>query len=198
MEKLQLPHAKLFYFSAELYKNHTITENEKLKLKEMVINDEPQVFELLERYQANGNETEFVNGLLSLLRPHQRQLFQPQPTQQTQITYQQRTYEHEQPVPPQPIVQQQPKVQQQQQQAQRETFSTNSHQQPEHQENNINNQEPLNPNNEEIAQFIEKHPDCPDEISSPLGLKLLKRKQKAQKANPQVKDYLKPYKIDQE
>jgi len=60
MDKLQLPHAKLFYFSAELYKNSTITENEKLKMKgntffasvlyhsllicillEMVINDEP-------------------------------------------------------------------------------------------------------------------------------------------------------------
>ena len=33
MDKLQLPHAKLFYFSAELYKNSTITENEKLKMK---------------------------------------------------------------------------------------------------------------------------------------------------------------------
>ncbi|EAS05976.2 hypothetical protein TTHERM_00780650 (macronuclear) [Tetrahymena thermophila SB210] len=197
MEKLQLPHAKLFYFSAELYKNHTITENEKLKLKEMVINDEPQVFELLERYQANGNETEFVNGLLSLLRPHQRQLFQPQTTQQDQGNYKQRTYEPEQHVPPQPIVQQQPKLGQQDQ-GRRDKFSNNTQQQPENQESNINNQEPLNPNNEEIAQFIEKHPDCPDEISSPLGLKLLKRKQKAQKANPQVKDYLKPYKIDQE
>lgn len=33
MDKLQLPHAKLFYFSAELFKNSTITENEKLKMK---------------------------------------------------------------------------------------------------------------------------------------------------------------------
>ena len=33
MDKLQLPHAKLFYFSAELFKNEIITENEKLKLK---------------------------------------------------------------------------------------------------------------------------------------------------------------------
>lgn len=33
MDKLKLPHAKLFYFSSELYKAHKINENEKLKLK---------------------------------------------------------------------------------------------------------------------------------------------------------------------
>lgn len=33
MDKLQLPHAKLFYFSSEMFKNNIINENEKLKLK---------------------------------------------------------------------------------------------------------------------------------------------------------------------
>ncbi len=33
MDKLNLPHAKLFYFSTELCKNGTITESEKVKLK---------------------------------------------------------------------------------------------------------------------------------------------------------------------
>lgn len=33
MDKLKLPHAKLFYFSSELFKADKINENEKLKLK---------------------------------------------------------------------------------------------------------------------------------------------------------------------
>ncbi|EGR27142.1 hypothetical protein IMG5_201670 [Ichthyophthirius multifiliis] len=87
MDKLQLPHAKLFYYSAELYKNGTISENEKLKLKEMVINDEPEIFEILESYQSNGNESYFTNGLLCLLRPNQKHLYQTQNTQNDKQSY---------------------------------------------------------------------------------------------------------------
>ncbi len=83
MDKLQLPHAKLFYYAAELFKKGQVNENEKIKLKgkrsatcfndflkyyqELVINDDPRIFEFLERYQKNGNEKDFVNDLLFLL-----------------------------------------------------------------------------------------------------------------------------------
>ena len=41
----------------------------------MVINDEPEIFEVLEKYQKSGSESQLTNNLLALLRPHEKHLY---------------------------------------------------------------------------------------------------------------------------
>jgi hypothetical protein len=80
MNNLQLPHAKLLYFVAELWKQKIVTDAEKTLLKgnhrslvfnlqEMVISDEPKIFELLEEYEEDQNEDSLREGVLLLARP---------------------------------------------------------------------------------------------------------------------------------
>mmetsp|Transcript_597 Transcript_597/g.537 ORF Transcript_597/g.537 Transcript_597/m.537 type:complete len:124 (-) Transcript_597:180-551(-) len=69
MDQLQLPHAKLLYFVAELYKSGDITDTEKTLLKEMIVGDDQKIFEFLEEYEDNGNETNFKQKVLGLVKP---------------------------------------------------------------------------------------------------------------------------------
>ncbi|KRX01436.1 hypothetical protein PPERSA_01339 [Pseudocohnilembus persalinus] len=189
MDKLQLPHAKLFYFASELYKSKTINENEKLRLKEMVINDEPEIFELLEKYQANGNEEQLKNSLLGLLRPHEKHLYQTQPVQ-----HQQQTSSLIKPIQASNT---ENSPQQNQQQQIQQSIGKQQQQQQQQQESEVEPQNSFNKreDDEKIAEWINLNPGVPDEISSPLGLQLLKRKKKQKKEQKDVSQ-LKPFLAD--
>ena len=72
MNKLQLPHAKLFYAVGEAYRKRLIDETEKRILKgtlitnlEKIINDNVEVFEVLD--QSDVEET-LIEKLISLVR----------------------------------------------------------------------------------------------------------------------------------
>jgi len=69
MNNLQLPHAKLLYLVAELWKSQEISDSEKTLLKEMIIGDEPKLFEILEEYEENSNEEQLKEKILNIVRP---------------------------------------------------------------------------------------------------------------------------------
>jgi len=69
MENLQLPHAKLLYFVSELWKQKAISDYEKSTIKEMIISDEPKIFEILERYEQNPQDDELKENIIELIRP---------------------------------------------------------------------------------------------------------------------------------
>ena len=84
MDQLQLPHAKLLYFVSELWKAQQINDSEKTIIKgwinipfqiitsmllEMIINDESNIFEILETYELNADEAQFKENIISLVRP---------------------------------------------------------------------------------------------------------------------------------
>ena len=66
MEKLQLPHAKLLYFITELFKLNAISEDEKIKLKEKVISSDAKIFDLLEDWEVEQDESKLKEGMLRL------------------------------------------------------------------------------------------------------------------------------------
>ena len=51
MDKLTLPHAKLFYYATELFKHKIITEEEKISFKQKIIHDPKILFDWLETYE---------------------------------------------------------------------------------------------------------------------------------------------------
>jgi hypothetical protein len=69
MEGLQLPHAKLLYIVAELFKEGKINESEKATIKGKIVSDEPKLFEILEVYEANNDENVLKDGLLAIVKP---------------------------------------------------------------------------------------------------------------------------------
>jgi len=72
MDQLQLPHAKLLYFVSELWKAQQISDSEKTIIKEMIINDEPVIFEILEQYETSSDEAVLKDNIISLVRPTER------------------------------------------------------------------------------------------------------------------------------
>lgn len=72
MDNLQLPHAKLLYIVSELWKQKEITDSEKTIIKEMIINDETAIFNILEAYEENADETQLREDIIELVRPKQK------------------------------------------------------------------------------------------------------------------------------
>lgn len=75
MNRLQLPHAKLFYIISEMYKKGLISDDEKRILKckwfsdpEKAISDDLQIFQTLDKYERTKNEEEFSNNLINLVK----------------------------------------------------------------------------------------------------------------------------------
>eukprot|EP01016_Furgasonia_blochmanni_P046213 TRINITY_DN6625_c0_g1_i8.p1 TRINITY_DN6625_c0_g1~~TRINITY_DN6625_c0_g1_i8.p1 ORF type:complete len:206 (+),score=17.65 TRINITY_DN6625_c0_g1_i8:116-733(+) len=69
MDKLQLPHAKLLYFVSELHKQKEIIDEEKTKLKELIISNDARIFDYLESYEENSDEDKLKHSMLVLVRP---------------------------------------------------------------------------------------------------------------------------------
>ena len=69
MDQLQLPHAKLLYYITELFKQKLISEDEKIKLKEMVISSDSVIFHLLEEWDQHSNMEKLKDGILNLVNP---------------------------------------------------------------------------------------------------------------------------------
>lgn len=74
MDSLQLPHAKLFYFVSELWKRQEITDTEKTIIKEMIINDEPAIFNILEEYEESSDERQLRDSIIELVRPQEKKV----------------------------------------------------------------------------------------------------------------------------
>lgn len=66
---IQLPHAKLLYFVSELWKQKAISDSEKVTIKEMIISDEPRIFEILEKYELNSDENKLKENIIEIVRP---------------------------------------------------------------------------------------------------------------------------------
>ena len=68
METLQLPHAKLLYYITELYKQNEISEEDKTKLKELVIASDHKIFDILESWEENNDEKTLKTDLIALVK----------------------------------------------------------------------------------------------------------------------------------
>ena len=68
MNTLQLPHAKLLYYITELFKQDAVSEDEKIKLKEMVISSDEKIFGILEEYEDKADETALRSNVLNLVK----------------------------------------------------------------------------------------------------------------------------------
>lgn len=55
MNRLQLPHAKLFYMIGEMYKKGSINDDQKRILKEKAISDDLEIFQILDKYERTKN-----------------------------------------------------------------------------------------------------------------------------------------------
>lgn len=86
MDNLQLPHAKLLYFVSELWKRQEITDAEKITIKEMIINDEAPIFNLLEDYEANSDESQLKESVIELVRPKPKIIKNFEPPEQDDVS----------------------------------------------------------------------------------------------------------------
>jgi|JI6StandDraft_1071083.scaffolds.fasta_scaffold05761_5 hypothetical protein len=75
MNRLQLPHAKLFYIISEMYKKTLISDDEKRILKckqlanaEKAISDDLQIFQVLDKYERTKSEEELEQNLINLVK----------------------------------------------------------------------------------------------------------------------------------
>ncbi|MFT5104248.1 MAG: hypothetical protein ACI86C_001912 [Candidatus Latescibacterota bacterium] len=67
MNTLQLPHAKLLYYITELFKQDSVTEDQKIKLKEKVISSDEKIFAILEEWEEKGDEGKLRSSILELV-----------------------------------------------------------------------------------------------------------------------------------
>jgi hypothetical protein len=67
MNTLQLPHAKLLYYITELFKQDSVTEDQKIKLKEKVISSDEKIFTILEEWEEKGDEGKLRSSILELV-----------------------------------------------------------------------------------------------------------------------------------
>jgi hypothetical protein len=56
LPKFNSPHAKLLYMIYYFHKNEDLSSNQRAKLKEYVILEEEEIFDILDRYENNKNE----------------------------------------------------------------------------------------------------------------------------------------------
>lgn len=81
MNNLELPHSKLLYYIAELWKQKEITDDEKATLKgniqllsnskELIIGDELKIFNFLEEYESDQDEEKLKDQIIKLVRPEE-------------------------------------------------------------------------------------------------------------------------------
>lgn len=67
MNTLQLPHAKLLYYITELFKQDSVTEDQKIKLKEKVISSDEKIFTILEDWEDKGDDNKLRASILELV-----------------------------------------------------------------------------------------------------------------------------------
>ncbi|KAM3128511.1 hypothetical protein pb186bvf_019354 [Paramecium bursaria] len=71
MDRLQLKPAKLLYFTTELFKRKLIDDNERVQLKELIMQEEQSVYSYLDKYETNSNEQELSDQLINRVRNKQ-------------------------------------------------------------------------------------------------------------------------------
>mmetsp|Transcript_7056 Transcript_7056/g.7969 ORF Transcript_7056/g.7969 Transcript_7056/m.7969 type:complete len:124 (-) Transcript_7056:164-535(-) len=74
MDSLQSPSERLLYLVSDLSKKQEINDDEKSSLKEMIINDEPQIFSLLDLYGQKADDTQLRESIVELVRPKEKKL----------------------------------------------------------------------------------------------------------------------------
>jgi hypothetical protein len=69
MDKFNNPYAKLFYAVYKLHRQGSISNEDKFKLKEMIIADDQSVIDLINSYLKDLDAESLMEGMIKIVRP---------------------------------------------------------------------------------------------------------------------------------